>query len=95
MPVTMNTGGLEDGIRRLWPTAGFAASALICFGLLTAALKKLEMGSAYAVWTGLGAAGAALVGMWALGESVSAVKLVSIGVILGVIRLNLSGVTPP
>ena len=86
----------SHGITRLWPTAGFALCALISFGLLTVALKKLEVGPAYAVWTGLGAAGTALVGMWALGESVSTIKLVSIGLILaGVIALSLSGVTPP
>lgn len=56
---------------------------------------RLEVGSAYAVWTGLGAAGTAVIGMWVLGESVSALKLVSIGLILaGVIGLNLAGVTP-
>jgi quaternary ammonium compound-resistance protein SugE len=60
------------------------------------ALKKLEVGPAYAVWTGLGAGGTAVVGMWVLGESVSAAKVVSIGLILaGVITLSLSGVTPP
>ena len=86
----------SHGITRLWPTVGFAVCALISFGLLTMALKKLEVGSAYAVWTGLGAAGTALVGIWALGESASVVKIVSIGLILaGVIGLNLSGVTPP
>jgi quaternary ammonium compound-resistance protein SugE len=86
----------SHGITRLWPTVGFACCALVSFGLLTMALKKLEVGSAYAVWTGLGAAGTALVGMWALGESVSPLKLISIGLILaGVIGLNLSGVTPP
>ena len=86
----------SHGITRLWPTMGFAICALISFGLLTMALKKLEVGSAYAVWTGLGAAGTAVVGMWALGESVSTAKLISIGLILaGVIGLNLSGVTPP
>jgi quaternary ammonium compound-resistance protein SugE len=86
----------SHGITRLWPTAGFAACALVSFGLLTMALRKLEVGSAYAVWTGLGAAGTAIVGMWALGESVSPLKVVSIGLILvGVIGLNLSGVTPP
>jgi quaternary ammonium compound-resistance protein SugE len=59
------------------------------------ALRKLEVGPAYAVWTGLGAAGTAVVGMWALGESVSPLKLVSIGLILaGVIGLNLSGINP-
>ncbi len=86
----------SNGITRLWPTVGFAVCALISFGLLTMALKKLEVGSAYAVWTGLGAAGTALVGIWALGESASVVKIVSVGLILaGVIGLNLSGVTPP
>ena len=80
---------------RLWPTAGFAVCALISFGLLSWALKRLEVGPAYAVWTGIGAAGTAVVGMAALGESVSVVKLVSIGLVLaGVVGLNLSGVTP-
>ncbi len=86
----------SHGITRLWPTVGFAICALVSFALLTMALKELEVGSAYAVWTGLGAAGTALVGIWALRESVSVVKIVSIGLILaGVIGLNLSGVTPP
>lgn len=86
----------SHGMSRLWPTVGFAVCALISFGLLTMGLKKLEVGSAYAVWTGLGAAGTAVVGMWALGESISAVKLISIALILvGVIGLNLAGVNPP
>jgi quaternary ammonium compound-resistance protein SugE len=80
---------------RLWPTVGFAVCALASFGLLTMALRQLEVGPAYAVWTGIGAAGTAVVGMAALDESVSAAKIVSIAFILiGVIGLNLSGVTP-
>jgi quaternary ammonium compound-resistance protein SugE len=83
------------GFSRLWPTVGFAACALISFGLLSMALGRLEAGPAYAVWTGIGAAGTALVGMAALGESVSVLKLVSVGLILaGIVGLNLSGVTP-
>jgi quaternary ammonium compound-resistance protein SugE len=86
---------LSNGMSRLWPTAGFAASALVSFGLLTLALRALEVGPAYAVWTGIGAAGAATVGMVMLGDAVSTVKLVSIGLILaGVVGLNLSGVNP-
>ena len=86
----------SHGITRLAPTVGFAVCALISFGLLTIALRKLEVGPAYAVWTGIGAAGTALMGIALLGESVSALKLVSIALILaGVIGLNLSGVTPP
>ena len=45
----------SHGITRVWPTAGFALCALISFGLLTIALRKLEVGPAYAVWTGIGA----------------------------------------
>jgi quaternary ammonium compound-resistance protein SugE len=86
---------LSHGMTRLWPTAGFAACALISFGLLTVTLKKLEVGAAYAVWTGIGAVGAGTIGMLFLGEVVSTVKLVSIGLVLaGVIGLQLSGVTP-
>ena len=85
---------LSDGLQVLWPTVGFALSALTSFGLLTVALRELEVGPAYAVWTGIGAAGAATVGMIWLGDSVSAMKLVSIGLVLaGVVGLNLSGVT--
>ncbi|HEX6523465.1 MAG TPA: multidrug efflux SMR transporter [Streptosporangiaceae bacterium] len=85
----------SHGMSRLWPTAGFAACALLSFALLTLALRELEVGPAYAVWTGIGAAGAASVGMLFLGEPASPAKLVSIGLILtGVVGLNLSGVTP-
>jgi quaternary ammonium compound-resistance protein SugE len=82
-------------LTRLWPTIGFALCALISFGLLSQALTRLEVGPAYAVWTGIGATGTAVVGMLILSESVSPLKLVSIGLILaGVVGLNLSGVTP-
>lgn len=85
----------SHGMTRLWPTVGFAACALVSFGLLTAALRRLEIGPAYAVWTGLGAVGTAVVGMAVLGEAVSVLKIVSIGlVVAGAIGLNLSGATP-
>ncbi len=85
----------SHGLTRLWPTVGFAVCALISFGLLNLALRQLDVGPAYAAWTGLGATGTAVVGMAALGESVSVLKLVSISlVIAGVIGLNLSGATP-
>lgn len=85
----------SHGMTRLGPTAGFAVCALLSFALLTIALRALEVGPAYAVWTGIGAVGTATVGMMFLGEAVSTAKLVSIGLVLaGVIGLNLSGVTP-
>ena len=80
---------------RLWPTVGFALCALISFGLLSLSLGRLEVGPAYAVWTGIGAAGTAAVGIFALGESVTTLKIVSIAlVVAGVVGLSLSGVTP-
>ncbi len=86
---------MSHGLTKLWPTVGFAVCALISFGLLTMALKHLEVGAAYAVWTGIGATGAATIGMLVLGDPVTTTKIVSIGLILtGVIGLNLSGVTP-
>jgi quaternary ammonium compound-resistance protein SugE len=86
---------LSHGMTRPWPTAAFAACALASFCLLTVALRELEVGPAYATWTGIGAVGTAAVGMLFLGDTVSTLKLVSIGLVLaGVIGLNLSGVTP-
>ena len=83
---------LSHGLTRLWPTVAFAGCALLSFALLTVALRRLEVGAAYAVWTGIGAVGTAAVGMALLGDSVSTLKLVSIGLVLvGVIGLNLSG----
>jgi quaternary ammonium compound-resistance protein SugE len=85
----------SHGMTRLGPTVGFAVCALVSFTLLTIALRGLEVGPAYAVWTGLGAAGTAVIGIALLGESMSATKIVSIALILaGVVGLNLSGVTP-
>ena len=86
---------LSHGMTRLWPTVVFAICALLSFALLNMALRELEVGAAYAVWTGIGAVGAATVGMLFLGDTVSTLKLVSMGLVLaGVIGLNLSGVTP-
>ncbi|MEV4556082.1 multidrug efflux SMR transporter [Kitasatospora sp. NPDC049285] len=83
---------LSDGFTKLWPTISFCVFALGSFGLLTLSLKTLPVGSAYAVWTGIGAAGTAVYGIVFLGESSSTLKLVSITlVIAGVIGLQLSG----
>ncbi|CAM5710982.1 Quaternary ammonium compound-resistance protein SugE OS=Streptomyces albaduncus OX=68172 GN=FHS32_004844 PE=3 SV=1 [Streptomyces griseoloalbus] len=48
---------LSHGFTRLWPTVAFCAFALGSFGLLTLALRKLDVGPAYAVWTGIGRRG--------------------------------------
>lgn len=83
---------LSHGFSRLWPTIAFCLFALGSFGLLTLSLKKLDVGPAYAVWTGIGATGTAIYGMAFLGDVVSTLKIVSITlVIVGVIGLQLSG----
>ncbi|HSA52836.1 MAG TPA: multidrug efflux SMR transporter [Yinghuangia sp.] len=84
----------SDGFTKLWPTIGFAVCAISSFGLLTLSLKSLDVGPAYAVWTGIGAAGTAIMGIWLYGESSSVLKLISIALILaGVVGLNLSGIS--
>jgi quaternary ammonium compound-resistance protein SugE len=83
---------LSDGFTKLWPTIGFACFALGSFGLLTLSLRSLPVGSAYAVWTGIGAAGTAIYGMIWLNEASTVLRLVSISlVIAGVVGLQLSG----
>ena len=83
---------LSHGFSRLWPNVDFCIFALVSFGLLTLSLRKLDVGPAYAVWTGIGAAGTAIYGMVFLGDVVSTLKIVSISlVILGVVGLQLSG----
>ena len=52
-----------NGFTRLWPTVGTAAAMAVSFFLLSLSLKTIPMGTAYAVWTGIGAAGTAALGM--------------------------------
>lgn len=83
---------LSNGFSVLLPSIGFAVFGVISFGLLTVGLKTLEVGTAYAVWTGIGAVGTAALGIVVLGESASALKIASILLIIaGVVGLNLAG----
>lgn len=64
--------------------------SLISFGLLALAMRSLPVGTAYAVWTGIGAAGTVLVGILFLGESPQVARLVSITLIVaGVVGLRI------
>jgi quaternary ammonium compound-resistance protein SugE len=82
----------SDGLSKAWPTLGFSLFAISSFGLLTLALRKLEIGPAYAVWTGIGAAGTVVFGMLFLNEGASMAKIVSVSLIVaGVVGLNLFG----
>ena len=80
----------SDGFSRLWPSVLTIGAMMISFGLLSYALKTLPVGTTYAVWTGIGAAGTALLGMLLFGESRDAVRLVCIGLIIaGILGLRL------
>ena len=80
----------SDGFSRLWPSILTIGAMMISFGLLSYALKTLPVGTTYAVWTGIGAAGTALLGMLLFGESRDAVRLVCIGLIIaGILGLRL------
>ena len=79
------------GLSRPLPTIGFLASLLLSMFLLAQALKSLPVGTAYAVWTGIGAAGTAIVGMLWLGESRDVLKLISLVLLLsGIAGLRLT-----
>jgi quaternary ammonium compound-resistance protein SugE len=81
----------SDGFSRLLPSVLFVVCAAGSFGLLSLALRTLPVGTAYAVWTGIGATGTALVGMAFLGEPAAVARVVSLGLIVaGVVGLQLS-----
>ena len=82
----------SKGFTELWPSIGFGVFAVTSFGLLSLALKNLDVGTAYAVWVGIGAVGTATLGMLVMGDQVSAVKITALAfIILGVVGLNLAG----
>ncbi|HEX5780925.1 MAG TPA: multidrug efflux SMR transporter [Solirubrobacteraceae bacterium] len=78
-----------EGFSRLWPSVIGITAAWISFGLLTLALRTLPVGTAYAVWTGIGVLGVAVVGILAYGDSSSAARLALLAMILtGIIGLK-------
>jgi len=80
-----------EGFTRLWPSVGTGAAMLVSFVLLAEALKSIPVGTGYAVWTGIGAAGTALTGILLFGESRDVFRLVCLAVIVaGIIGLKLS-----
>ncbi len=79
-----------EGFTRLWPTVGTVASMAISLGMLGVAMKTLPVGTAYAVWVGVGAVGTAILGIVLLGEPANAGRMVSLGLIIaGIIGLKL------
>jgi quaternary ammonium compound-resistance protein SugE len=77
------------GFTRLWPSIVTVAAMIASFVLLSHALKAIPIGTAYAVWTGIGAAGTAVIGIVLFGESREWTRLVCLGLIVaGVIGLK-------
>ncbi len=82
-----------EGFTRLWPSLATLAAIAASLGLLGLALRDLPLGTAYAVWTGVGTAGTVLLGILLFGESAEVLRLACIGLILaGIVGLKL--VTP-
>lgn len=78
-----------QGFTRLWPSVGTLAAAAISLWLLTQSLKTLPVGTAYAIWTGIGALGVVTLGVLLFGESMSPARLLCIGLIVaGVVGLK-------
>lgn len=71
-----------DGFTRLTPSVLTGASMVISVLVLGLALRELPVGSAYAVWTGIGTVGMALLGMYLFGEPATVIRLVCIGLIV-------------
>ena len=65
----------SEGFSRLWPTLGFFVFGGISFFLLARALETIPVGTAYAIWTGIGAAGTAILGMIVFQEPATAARL--------------------
>ncbi|MFN2369979.1 MAG: quaternary ammonium compound efflux SMR transporter SugE [Candidatus Krumholzibacteriia bacterium] len=83
----------SDGFTKLWPSVWTAVAMAISVVLLGIAMKTLPLGTAYAVWTGIGAVGAVILGIVMFGEPAGAARLLSVLLIVaGIVGLKL--VTP-
>jgi quaternary ammonium compound-resistance protein SugE len=80
-----------NGFTRLWPTVWTVVAMTISLWLLDLAMKSLPVGTAYAVWVGVGAVGTVLLGIVLLGEPANAARLISVGLIIaGIVGLKLA-----
>ena len=83
-----------NGFSRLWPTVGTLVAMVLSIVLLSIAMKSLPVGTAYAVWVGVGAVGTAILGIVLLGEPANAARLLSLALIIaGIIGLKLASPT--
>jgi len=85
-----------DGFTRLWPSVITISCMWVSFACLSVALRTIPMGNAYAIWTGIGAVGVAIVGILWFNESVDARRIACIGLIVaGIVGLKLVGPGTP
>jgi len=81
-----------EGFTRLWPSVITASAMIASIVLLGMAVKSLPIGTAYAIWTGIGAVGAVILGIVLFGDSASPLRLACVGlVVLGMLGLKLTG----
>jgi quaternary ammonium compound-resistance protein SugE len=81
----------SEGLSRLWPTVWTVAAMIVSLWLLGLAMKSLPVGTAYAVWVGVGAVGTVILGIVLLGEPADTARLVSVSLIIaGIIGLKLA-----
>jgi quaternary ammonium compound-resistance protein SugE len=81
----------SDGLTRFWPTMATVVAIALSFALMSLALRSLPFGTAYAVWTGIGAVGSILVGMLLYSEPTDPVRLVCLTLIVaGMVGLKLN-----
>jgi quaternary ammonium compound-resistance protein SugE len=79
----------SEGFTRLWPSAATIAGALLSFWMLSIAMRELPVGTAYAVWVGIGTVGTAILAVFLFGDQVSLARIGGIALILaGVILLR-------
>ncbi|MFC7306615.1 DMT family transporter [Streptomyces monticola] len=82
----------SEGFTRLWPSIGTVAGYLLAFTLLAQTLKTMQVGTAYAIWAGVGTAAVAAIGILFLGETAGLAKIAGIVLVIGgVVLLNLGG----
>ena len=81
----------SEGFTRLWPSVVTLAAMLVSFGLLAWSMRLLPLGTAYTVWTGIGAVGAFIVGIVFLGETANVLRLLAaLLIVSGLLLMKLS-----
>ncbi|MDM0079819.1 multidrug efflux SMR transporter [Variovorax sp. J31P179] len=82
---------LSEGFSRPWPTALTLVLMIASFGLLSVSMRSLPLGTAYTIWTGIGAVGAFVVGILVLGEQASLMRIAAGALIVcGIVLMKLS-----